>query len=35
VRGAEPLPVREPVPLQIPKEAADQLGAEGSPLADS
>jgi hypothetical protein len=35
VRGAEPLPVREPVPLQIPKEAADQLGAEGSPLADT
>jgi uncharacterized protein DUF3710 len=35
VRGNEPLPVREPVPLQLPKEALDQLGAEGSPPADS
>jgi hypothetical protein len=35
VRGNEPLPVREPVPLQLPKEALDQLGAEGAPPADS
>ena len=27
VRGADPLPVREPVPLQLPKEAAEQLAA--------
>jgi hypothetical protein len=27
VRGAEPLPVRDPVPLQLPKEAADHLAA--------
>lgn len=27
VRGSEPLPVRDPVPLQLPKEAADQLAA--------
>lgn len=33
VRGGEPLPVREPVPLQLPREAAEQLeglaGADG------
>jgi hypothetical protein len=29
VRGTDPLPVRDPVPLQLPKEATDQLGAEG------
>jgi hypothetical protein len=27
VRGTEPLPVRDPVPLQLPKEAAEQLAA--------
>ena len=27
VRGADPLPVREPVPLQLPREAAEQLAA--------
>jgi hypothetical protein len=27
VRGGEPLPVREPVPLQLPKDAAEQLAA--------
>jgi hypothetical protein len=27
VRGSEPLPVRDPVPLQLPKEAAEQLDA--------
>jgi Protein of unknown function (DUF3710) len=27
VRGNDPLPVREPVPLQLPKEAAEQLAA--------
>jgi hypothetical protein len=27
VRGNEPLPVREPVPLQLPREAAEQLAA--------
>jgi len=27
VRGSDPLPVREPVPLQLPKEAAEQLAA--------
>jgi uncharacterized protein DUF3710 len=31
VRGGDPLPVREPVPLQLPREAAEQL--EG--LADA
>jgi hypothetical protein len=35
VRGNEPLPVREPVPLQLPKEALDQLGAENAPPAES
>ncbi len=28
VRGSEPLPVREPVALQLPREALDQLAAE-------
>lgn len=28
VRGNDPLPVREPVPLQLPKEATEQLAAE-------
>jgi Protein of unknown function (DUF3710) len=28
VRGSEPLPVREPVPLQLPKEALDQMGTD-------
>jgi hypothetical protein len=27
VRGGDPLPVREPVPLRLPKEAAEQLEA--------
>jgi hypothetical protein len=27
VRGAEPLPVRDPVPLQLPQEAAQQIAA--------
>lgn len=27
VRGNDPLPVREPVPLQLPKEATEQLAA--------
>ena len=27
VRGTDPLPVRDPVPLQLPKEAAEQLAA--------
>ncbi|MEO6501247.1 MAG: DUF3710 domain-containing protein [Jatrophihabitantaceae bacterium] len=27
VRGSDPLPVRDPVPLQLPKEAAEQLQA--------
>jgi hypothetical protein len=27
VRGNDPLPVRDPVPLQLPKEAAEQLAA--------
>jgi len=27
VRGNEPLPVRDPVPLQLPKEAAEQVAA--------
>jgi uncharacterized protein DUF3710 len=35
VRGSEPLPVREPVPLQLPKEAAEQLGTEQPSPADS
>lgn len=36
VRGADPLPVREPVPLQLPKEAAEQLAAatEAAPPQD-
>ena len=35
VRGSEPLPVREPVPLELPKEAADQLGTGQASPADS
>jgi Protein of unknown function (DUF3710) len=33
VRGSEPLPVREPVPLRLPKEVVDQTGqdADSSP----
>jgi hypothetical protein len=34
VRGSDPFPVREPVPLQLPKEAADQLEAGDAPPAD-
>jgi hypothetical protein len=34
VRGNDPLPVREPVPLQLPKEAAEQLAAAAE-AADS
>ena len=30
VRGSEPLPVREPVPLQLPKEMAERLGEPGA-----
>lgn len=32
VRGGEPLPVREPVPLRLPREAAEQLEAMGEQL---
>jgi hypothetical protein len=28
VRGADALPVRDPVPLQLPREAAEQIAAE-------
>ena len=28
VRGNAPLPVREPIPLQLPREAAEQIAAE-------
>ena len=39
VRGNEPLPVREPVPLQLPQEAAEQIAAEqaaaGRPIRPS
>ena len=37
VRGNEPLPVRDPVPLQLPREAAEQLEAlaEGKPDDDA
>ena len=34
VRGGDPLPVREPVPLQLPKEAADQIAADQARQAD-
>jgi hypothetical protein len=32
VRGSEPLPVREPVPLQLPAAAADQIAAAAHEL---
>jgi hypothetical protein len=36
VRGGDPLPVREPVPLKLPKEAAAQLdGFPGDAADDS
>jgi len=37
VRGNEPLPVRDPVPLQLPREAAEQLEAlaDGKPDDDA
>ncbi len=35
VRGREPLPVREAVPLQLPKEAAAQLEAQQSADAEA
>ena len=28
VRGSDPMPVRDPLPLQLPKEVADQVAAE-------
>jgi len=34
VRGNDPLPVRDPVPLQLPKEAAEQIAAEQARQAD-
>lgn len=34
VRGTDPLPVRDPVPLQLPKEAADQIAADQARQAD-
>jgi len=34
VRGSDPLPVREPVPLQLPKEAAEQLAAAAEAAAE-
>ncbi len=34
VRGNEPLPVREPVPLQLPRDAADQLAAAAAQSVD-
>jgi len=34
VRGADPLPVREPVPLQLPREAAEQLAAAAEAEAE-
>ena len=33
VRGSEPLPVRDPVPLQLPKEAAEQVAAAAEQAA--
>lgn len=33
VRGSDPLPVREPVPLQLPREAAEQLAAAAAEAA--
>ncbi len=33
VRGSDPLPVRDPVPLQLPKEAAEQLAAAAESAA--
>jgi hypothetical protein len=35
VRGTEPMPVRDPLPLRLPQEAADQLAQQaGDPPAD-
>jgi hypothetical protein len=34
VRGNEPLPVRDPVPLELPREAAEQLAAAAETAAD-
>ena len=34
VRGNDPLPVREPVPLQLPKEAAEQISAAAEAAAE-
>jgi Protein of unknown function (DUF3710) len=33
VRGSDPLPVRDPVPLQLPKEAAEQVAAAAEQAA--
>jgi hypothetical protein len=33
VRGSEPLPVRDPVPLRLPKEAAEQVAAAAEEAA--
>jgi hypothetical protein len=33
VRGSEPLPVRDPVPLQLPREAAEQMAAAAEQAA--
>jgi hypothetical protein len=33
VRGNDPLPVREPVPLQLPREAAEQLASAAAEAA--
>jgi hypothetical protein len=35
VRGNEPLPVREPVPLQLPRDAAEQIAAAAATADES
>jgi hypothetical protein len=31
VRGNDPMPVREPLPLRLPKDVAEQIAAQGDP----
>jgi hypothetical protein len=33
VRGSEPLPVRDPVPLRLPRDAAEQVAAAAEEAA--
>ncbi|MDQ2959359.1 MAG: hypothetical protein M3Y42_20660 [Actinomycetota bacterium] len=34
MRGSEPLPVRDPIPLELPQDAAEQVAAAAAEAAE-